>query len=668
MDFFARQDKARRHTGRLRVLFVLAVVCIIAAVHFMVGTVVFYTLRQSGRVVSGPASRQAVDSPLLLGHRTARTFLAEPKLVMVDAGLTLAVILCGVGITRAKFLAGGRSVAESCGGRLVDPSSRDPLERRLLNVVEEMSIASGVPVPPVFVLEDEDGINAFAAGRTTSDAAVAVTRGALEQLTRDELQGVVGHEFSHILNGDMRLNIRLAAWLGGIMGLALIGYVLLRLLTESNAPRLSRSSRDHNKLPLVLALCLIGLCLLVVGYIGVFFGRLIQAAVSRQREFLADASSVQFTRNPQGLADALKKIAGYRKGSALRTPHASMLRHMFFSNAAKPSWLDFAMASHPPIEQRIQWLDPAFNSEMAKLVALPRPAASQMESEPAPDATAATSSLASRRRRVADLPAQVGAARREHLEQALAFVGSLSAPVVAAARDPHGAPALVYALLLSDEPALRARQLQRLKAKAPRPVCEDLAKLEGLPELRDRSRKLPSLDLALAGLRRMNRAQFEEFKASLDELIASDGYMDLFEFTLKKVLNRHLGIYFGIIAAPAAGGPLLTMRHECMVLLSCLARQGHMDDPAGTSAAYRAGWRELLLATRSDEPLAQDDCKLDALGLALDRLNAASFPTKKRILTACASAVSADGEVRVEEAELLRAVSDTLDCPMPMMA
>jgi Zn-dependent protease with chaperone function len=635
MDFFARQDNARKRTGRLLVLYGIAVVCIIAAVH---------------GVVAGVLSPKR---------------LWDPALVAVDVAVTLLVILCGVGVTWAGFTGGGPAVAESCGGRLVDPSSRDPLERRLLNVVEEMSIASGVPVPPVFVLEEEDGINAFAAGRTTSDAAVAVTHGALEHLTRDELQGVVGHEFSHILNGDMRLNMKLAAWLGGILGLALIGEILLRALGNSR-PRHSRS-RDRDGDKLLAALFIIGLALFIIGYLGVFFARLIQAAVSRQREHLADAAAVQFTRNPLGLAGALKKIAGYSGGSALRSPRASMLRHMFFSNAGRPSWLDFMMATHPPIEKRIRWLDPAFNPEMARLAAMARPA-SRDEGE-------AVSELAQRgagaaplaRRNIAGLCAQVGNPSAADLSLASGLVRDLPRGVTDAARDPLGACALVYALLLADDPALREWQMKRLRETAAGPAFEDLQKLEPLPVLGDRARKLPLLDLALAGLRRMNRPQFERFNTTLEELIASDGFLDLFEFTLRRVMRRHLAIYFGL-SLPFASQPvsIAAAKHECLVLLSCLSRQGHKDDPVRALAAFRAGWRELLLPKGPDGPLEQSACRLDALELALDRLSLLSFPFKKRVLTACVAAISADGEVRVEEAELLRAVSDTLDCPVPL--
>ena len=276
----------------------------------------------------------------------AQLVLWNPQLFLLAAVGTLAVIALGSGFKTLELAQGGSSVATMLGGRLVAPTTTDPDERKLRNVVEEMAIAAGVPVPQVYLLPEEQGINAFAAGHSTSDAVVAVTAGAVRLLTRDELQGVIGHEFSHILNGDMRLNLRLMGIVFGILCLAVIGRVLLYTR--------SRSSKDKNPLPLL------GLALIVIGWIGVFFGRLIQAAVSRQREFLADASSVQFTRNPAGLAARSRKIGGLSFGSKLEAAHAEEASHMFFGNGMSESFFHL-METHPPLAERIRAIDPSFD-------------------------------------------------------------------------------------------------------------------------------------------------------------------------------------------------------------------------------------------------------------------------------------------------------------------
>src|SRR5262249_2273093 len=190
--------------------------------------------------------------------------------------------------------------------------------RKLLNVVEEMSIASGVPMPEVYLMPDEKGINAFAAGTAPDNAVIGVTEGCVRHLKRDELQGVIGHEFSHILNGDMRLNMRLIGVVFGLLCIMLVGRVMLDAFIRGGSPR-SSSARNANPPPIFL----LAIGLIVIGWPGAFFGRLIQAAVSRQREFLADASAVQFTRNPLGLAGALKKIGGLAYGSRLDSAHAA---------------------------------------------------------------------------------------------------------------------------------------------------------------------------------------------------------------------------------------------------------------------------------------------------------------------------------------------------------
>ena len=277
MDFFQRQDDARRRTKWLVIGFTLAV-CSMVVMTYGVGLITkYFILAKTSRY-----SYQADFSPWDLHLFGITTFF------------TLLIIGGGCAWKRIDLAGGGPAVAESLGGRVVDPNTSDPDERKLLNVVEEMSIASGVPMPQVYLLEDEDGLNAFAAGHTTSDAVVTVTAGSMKKLSRDELQGVIGHEFSHILNGDMRLNVRLITLLFGIFCIATIGRILLN---TSGGNR-----RDRNPLPIV------GLLLLIIGSAGYFFGRLIQAAVSRQREFLADASSVQFTRNPAGISGALQKM------------------------------------------------------------------------------------------------------------------------------------------------------------------------------------------------------------------------------------------------------------------------------------------------------------------------------------------------------------------------
>ena len=432
MDFFERQDRARRNTKLLVVYFVIGVAMLIVAVYAaLVGIFAGVT-----------SSRHHGYS------EQAQVVWWNPRLFLVAAGGTLAVIGLGSGFKTLELAQGGSTVANMLGGRLVNPATTDPDERKLRNVVEEMAIAAGIPVPQVYVLPEERGINAFAAGHSTSDAVVAVTAGAMKLLTRDELQGVIGHEFSHILNGDMRLNLRLMGIIFGILCLAVIGRVLLYTR--------GRSSKDKNPLPLL------GLVLIIIGWVGVFFGRLIQAAVSRQREFLADASSVQFTRNPAGLAGALKKIGGLSYGSKLEAAHANEASHMFFGNGMGESFFHM-MDTHPPLAERIRAIDPSFDGGFPPVsIAEPEVIARRVAPPPlrppipfpfpgTPRAQGGLAGLAPPVIAAQAVMADAGTPTLAHLRYAEGLRVAIPESLRAAAGEGLGASAVVYALLLSDD-------------------------------------------------------------------------------------------------------------------------------------------------------------------------------------------------------------------------
>src|SRR5271156_563338 len=435
MDFFERQDKARKKTKWLVIYFILAVAAMIFAV-YIAAIVIF----------SGVQLHQH-----RFNDEQPQFDLWNAQLFLGVALGTIAIILIGSSYKTMALAAGGSAVSEMMGARPVSSNTTDPDERKLLNVVEEMASASGVPVPQFYVMDDEDGINAFAAGHKTSDATVTVTRGCMKLLSRDELQGVIGHEFSHILNGDMRLNLRLMGIIFGILCLAIIGRVLLQ--TARGGGR----SRGQNPLPLL------GIVLLLVGYIGVFFGRLIQAAVSRQREFLADASSVQFTRNPAGITGALKKIGGLGEtGSRLSHAHAEELSHMFFGNGVSEPFIGL-LETHPPLADRIRAFDPNFDGKFPEVrydengqppneISKPR----HFQQMPNLFGTVVGGAILAsggmdeppviKSRHV--LP-NVGNPTPLHLEYAEKLRDSLPDSVKTAAHEPLDATALIYAMLLS---------------------------------------------------------------------------------------------------------------------------------------------------------------------------------------------------------------------------
>jgi Zn-dependent protease with chaperone function len=647
MDFFQRQDQARRNTKLLVVYFILGVALLIVAVYAAV--LVIFT---------GFASRHHH-----FYSQEAQLALWNPQLFLGAAVGTLAVIALGSGFKTLELARGGSTVATMLGGRLVDPATTDPDERKLRNVVEEMAIAAGVPVPQVYLLPEERAINAFAAGHSTSDAVVTVTAGAVKLLTRDELQGVIGHEFSHILNGDMRLNLRLMGVIFGIVCLAVIGRILLYTR--------GRSSRDRNPLPLL------GLALLVLGWIGVFFGRLIQAAVSRQREFLADASSVQFTRNPAGLAGALRKIGGYSLGSKLQAAHADEASHMFFGNGMGESFFHL-MDTHPPLADRIRAIDPGFDGAFPPVAFTGfEPAPPRVSPPPQrspipfpfpglPGAPAGVARLAPPVIGAQAMMTSTGNPTHAHLRCAEGLRVSIPASLQTAAREGLGASTLVYALLLSDDEATRGKQLDELAAATSPAVRQETVRV--LPEVQAVAThaKLPLVNLALPGLRHLSLPQFQQFRAAVQKLVESDGEIDLFEYVLQKIILRHLEPYFLQARKPVIQYyALKPLTPDCAVLLSALAYLGQ-DEPDKIEFAFQQGAQPLSYATQIGlRLLPAAECELEQVDAALNRLCQAVPQIKKNVLNACAQTVAADGVIQELEAELLRAIADTLDCPIP---
>jgi Zn-dependent protease with chaperone function len=621
MNFFQRQRDVRTLSRRLVVLFVLAVVATVAVVDL----ITFFLLGMGGQTA-------------------AFTF---DVLIVLSLFLILAIGLTSFFRTLALRRGGGGKIAQSLGGLFVPENTPDPRLRRLRNVVEEMAIASGMPVPQVYVLPNENGINAFAAGFTPADAAVAVTHGALERLNRDELQGVIAHEFSHVVNGDMRLNIRLMGVLFGILGLAVVGRIMLSI------------RGDRNPLPLI------GLVLMVVGYIGVFFGRLIKAAVSRQREYLADASAVQYTRQTDGLVGALKKIGGVEEGSKLRDKRAEDVSHMLFGEGFS-SWF----ATHPPLDQRIRTLDPTFNpAETARLAARWRAQPPNGLLEDAALGLAPVGQLpppnAPLPVRAADVVASIGvpAAPRSPAHQwAGAILSAIPAPLLDQARNPDTVLPLVLGLLMAGAPGpdmvrhqiIGSRFGPNLATSARQMAAELTALHPGL--------RLPLAELAFPVLR--HHPQPDVVMACIHELAMADGQLDLHEYCLSRLLHREL--YESVHRTSPWGGrraPRSAVNQATATLLAVLAAAGQTD-LAAASAAYRAG----LAQVAPGQPLPFAPVPPVALENGWPVLDGLDGPEKQSLVSGMVTVIGHDGVMTVSEIELLRTVCALLHCPLPPLA
>ena len=643
MDFFGQQEAARKQTSWLILYFILAVLLIIAAIHGVVVALFLWFQSEQGLPID-PISA-----------------LADPALLGTTAIATLLVIGFGSLYKTMQLRSGGTAVAQSLGAVPVNPDTRDPDERRLLNVVEEMAIASGTPVPGVYVMQDESGINAFAAGYTTSDAVVAVTRGTLTRLSRDELQGVIAHEFSHILNGDMRLNIRLMGVLHGILLIALIGQVILRG-SGRRGIRVRSSSRNGKGR---MAIILVALALLVIGYLGVFFGRLIKAAVSREREFLADAAAVQFTRNPDGIGGALKKIGGISAGSNLEAPNAESASHLFFASGLK-QFMAGAFATHPPLPERIRRIDPGWDQEYVSEAT--GPWGEERAGVAGSAGTASFSGVVAKEHPFAlspeDATARAGAPTAEHVSYAHDLLGKLPDALLGAAHSPYGARALAYSMVISRDPAVWRKQLDLLQTRADPQVLTEMDGIFKLVSSLDRPSRLALMTVCVASLRSLSGGQFRAFMATLQALIDADDALSPFEFALLRILRRHLDKHF---AGLSRAGPDNQSRdgraRECGLLLSALAHIGH-GEPQAARLAYQSGLEQLELKSAPDMAPA-DRTDLNAVGEALDSLEQLRPNDKRSLVAACAATIASDGTVTVEEGEVLRAVCDSLEVPMP---
>ena len=652
-SFFEQQDAARRATGWLVVFFVLAVVSIVAVIYVLAAAI--YAASQDGQA-TGAAAPGLWNPPLLL---------------WVGLGTT-AVILLGTLYKIAELARGGETVALLLGGRLIDPQTKDLAERRLLNVVEEMALASGTPCPPVYVLDREPSINAFAAGHQPSDAVIGVSRGCLDYLTRDELQGVMAHEFSHILNGDMRLNLRLTGTVFGILVLAIVGYYLMRFSGAA-----ARSSRKQGA-GVAAGVFLGGLALFVIGYLGVLFGKLIKCAVSRQREYLADAAAVQFTRYPAGIAGALKKIGGLPARSRIRDAHAEEVSHMFFCDALEGTFANF-FATHPPLAKRIQRIDPSFDGrfpEVAPLaeadaaaVAAPRPApAGAIGDEQAREIREfLQTARQEKRKRAMPLGAgqaisATGAPGAAQLLFASALVASMPPPLVGATREPYAARALVYALLLAEDEAVRRRQLGHLQRHIEQPLYGETLRLAAEARQLSDEARAPLIDMSFPALKRLSAEQYAAFRDNVEALVQADARIDLFEYMVRSLLLRNLDVHFGrakpVVARYYAVTPLVK---PLVTVLSTLAYAGQQTQEAAEHA-----FQQGIASLGRDMPiLAKADCTLGALDAALEELAQAAPKVQQIILASCVACVAADGKATVRESELLRAVAGTLGCPMP---
>jgi Zn-dependent protease with chaperone function/uncharacterized tellurite resistance protein B-like protein len=627
MNFFEHQDQARRRTGLLSLLFFLAVAIIVVLLN-----IVFIV-----------ALAWSSHKPI-----TLELVQAQPEIWLLGTAGALLVIFAGSGYKWLELRKGGRQVADMLGGRKIQSNTQDSDEQQLLNVVAEMAIASSMPIPDVYVLDD-DSINAFAAGHQPSDAIIGVTRGCMEKLSREQLQGVIAHEFSHILNGDMRLNMQLMALLFGILFIGLVG----RLLMHSS----SRSRNSKNN-----AGPMIGL--MVIGYSGVFFGSIIRAAVSRQREFLADASAVQFTRNPDGISGALKVI-GYGAGSDVHNPASEEMGHLFFGQAFTSRLNIFA--THPPLNERINRLDPSWNGQYLKprVTSAPREIPSRKST-----LDSATSAI------ISGLAGATSGGHADTKNQGVEPENNTAAVLSerqrallnlqAAAIEPDSARILVFSLLIASPHKLVAREQQDLVRKQHgQQSFTTLLQFYPAAQTLLPGQRLPLVEKSLMALREMSPQQYETFHTTLVQLAKADGEIDLFEWCLYRLILQYLGAHFNTVhPAKPRYSQADAVASEIATVISYVACTGQ-EHPEDIDKAYAAGIAAGGFSAVKRDIAHTTSGSLNPLNRALAKLTQAYPHIKGRIIKALMATITNDRHITEDERDMVKTIATILESPIP---
>lgn len=616
MNFFKFQVRAKSQTFWFVILFCLGLIVVPYIGSFIISACLeFYFFN-------------------LFGGHSPYTFL------IVLISLILVTLLASI----YKYLSlreGGRVIATALGGRLIDNNSSISIERRLLNVVEEMAIASGIPVPHVYLLNEELNINAFAAGHTINDAVIGVTRGAAELLTRDELQAVIAHEFSHILNGDMRLNLRFTTLLFGFNFITQAGLVLLRLGPEINN---KKSIGTH---PLIFVL---GMAVLAAGFLGQLWARIMQAAVNRQREYLADASAIQFTRNGRALASALKKIGGCERGATLQTPMASSYGHFFFGQASFN-----LLATHPPLKKRIKRIEPWWRDSFIKvdpiqLLEKDQELNNRINTKRLGLVTAAGIAIARTDALPYLKPITLLNTNVTDEEPAIAKLEAIC-------HESMDACYLMFALLLDTDSTIQAKQLTTVKNTGL--VTNYYQTLSLIPQ----ERHLEFIEKAIPALKNLSDEQYKQFKIILMHFIRADNHISLYEWLIYQLIIHQVDGQFNpkAIITSYSYNKIEQIKDEVAILLSAIVYLN--NNPARHKYVFSSGSNTMGLYTIE----LQKEPNISQLTDSLQKLQKATEPVRKKFLQGVIKVVEQNQQTNLKKVIFCRVLSLCLDCPITVL-
>lgn len=641
MNFFEHQEHAHRKTSILILYFILAVFLIVIAVNAL--------------IVSAIVVVQTQNKPMIPRHEILAWFILVGKYVSPSV---IGIILLGTLITLFKLKGGGLALAEMVKARPIEYTSSDFLEKRLVNVVEEMSIAAGVPIPKLFVMDNEPAINAFVAGIKPADTVMVVTKGALDNLTREELQGVIGHEYSHILNSDMLINLRLIAILAGILMIGQAGFNIIRIFSSSR----STSSDSKSNFPVVIIF--VGLGLVIIGYIGLFFGRLIKAGVSRQRELLADASSVAYTRNPEGLVNALRRIAQSDKGALLKNNHAEDISHLCFSPSSPVIFFKSLLATHPPLAFRIKQIDPdgIYSSRPLKSAAAEKEQKKakpqSLENIPGTILGAATVMLEKNAMIESEaLRQSIGKLTQANILLAQQLISQIPEPLLDEAHNPKSVGNLLWALV-SPHSTEKIKALVSDKTILPKEVSTLINIQQALLQM-PKNLYLPLINIALASFK---QNPIEERKRIYDTLekVASIEQQDLFDFLVVALIGKAVED-----PSPSSTRTKYSRYEDVLPELTALIT---LIVQYSQDKENQASFFEKIMTHFTQEKVTmKQGITFDAtyVRTLLASLNQLTPLCKERVIYAVIDAIASDDKITLEEAALIRGIAASLDCPVP---
>ncbi len=628
-NFFENQKHVRSQTKSLIALFIATLTAMIFS-FYALATIVFVYW---GRIFKKTNSFSLLEPGAIINY----------KLLTFISVVILSIIILGTFYRLIRLRSGGVGVAKMLGGVLVLPSTQSPNERILLNIVEEMSVASGIPVPQVYVLTLEPTINALAVGTNPSDSVIGVTQGALDLLSREELQGLIGHEFAHIFNGDMKLNLKLIGFISGILVFTTLG----RMLIEKHAKRISSDPKWN-------PLFFLGWALVVLGFVGVFFSRIIKSIVTPQREFQADEASARFTRNPEALAKVLDKIA-QTPSQKLLSPYAEETSHLMFETPVRN--VGGIFDTHPPLQVRIKRLVPNF-----KMVRSATKKFVQKKSKRTPE------NIFRKDERFDILPGRLrnrfGTLGFESLALAEVIIESIPPRLIEKARENSGAQALCLAMMF--QPSQKEDALKIIRAELGPKLATEVEEVYKDASKIEKNFRLPLLTICLPALRLMEKDRYEKYQTALERLVELEGDI-VFEFCLMRLIEK-------AFAPPnLRSSSYYSVRDYSEDVLTILKFASHTGSHGSEMSLTNFQSALDRLNHVAHKPLKKVHVESEfailpdrkKMSVALRNVNRLGPFEKSALLLACATAISVDDRMTTEEMDLVRALSATLDTPLP---